>query len=123
MKKPQEPPTSDILELLHDRTLEIVRQAARDLSLRQLSVLLICCSVAEPQTVRGLAKYLHVPKASISRAADGLEQANLAKRIRDRADRRSVFITATPSGRRYCARFFGSARTSVTPSAPDGEAT
>ena len=109
MREP-ELPTDDLVELLWERVLEIVHQKGRDLSLRQLAVLLVCCSTDEPQTVRGLAHRLQIQKAAITRAADRLEEAGLAKRQDDLRDRRSVLITATPAGRRYCARFFGRAR-------------
>ena len=117
------PPARDLLDLLRERVLVIVQQKGRDQNLRQLAVLLVCCSVAEPQTIRGLAQYLQTHKPAIPRAVDLLERAGLAKRQDDPEDRRSVLITATPAGRRYCARFFGSARTSVTQSARDGEGT
>jgi DNA-binding MarR family transcriptional regulator len=103
-------PTDNLIGLLRDGVLEVVRQDGLDLNLRQLSVLLVCCSVKGPQTVNGLSQHLQVPKTSISRAAYRLEKAGLAKREGCPTDRRSVLITVMPAGRCYCARFFGGAR-------------
>jgi DNA-binding MarR family transcriptional regulator len=106
-----EPQADDLAELLRERVLDIVRQEDRDLTLRQFAVLLLCYSAREPQTVRGLAQHLGTAKAPITRGADRLEEAGLAERRVDPADRRSVLITATPAGKRYVATFFGNVRT------------
>lgn len=101
---------SDLASLFLDRLLNIVRADARDLNLRQLAVLLICQSTDEPQTIRGLAEQLRIFKPSVTRAVDRLEAAELVKRKADPADKRSVLVTITPAGRKYCAKFAGQTR-------------
>jgi DNA-binding MarR family transcriptional regulator len=102
-------PTNDMVEQLRGRLLNVVRQEGRDLSIRQLLVLLICCSVDEPQTVRWLAQHLDIPQPVITRVANRLEEAGLVRRLVDPEDRRSILVASTPAGLHYCAKFFGDA--------------
>jgi DNA-binding MarR family transcriptional regulator len=90
-----------LIEIFKDTILWAVRRDERDLSARQLAVLLICRMEPPPHTVRGLAERLGIPKPSVTRAADRLEDLKLAKRQADPRDRRSVLIATTPAGRTF----------------------
>jgi DNA-binding MarR family transcriptional regulator len=107
MKKPA--PSDSLIGLLLERTVDLVRQEGRDLSLRQLAVLLVCDAAADPQTVRGLARHLEIAKPAVTRAVDRLKAAGLVRRTVDPSDRRSVLISCTPAGHGYCSRFTGAA--------------
>jgi DNA-binding MarR family transcriptional regulator len=99
-----------LLELLVERTLDLVRQEGRDLSLRQIAILLVCEASDDRQTVRGLAVHLAITKPAVIRAVNRLQAAGLARRKADPSDRRSVLIAPTPAGRRYALQFFGQMR-------------
>lgn len=107
MKKPTH--TDDLVEILLQRTLNLVRREGRDLSLRQMAVLFACDAAEDLQTVRGLARYLEIAKPAVTRAVDRLEAAGLVQRQPDPSDRRSVLIAPTASGRRYSLQFLGRA--------------
>lgn len=92
---------SQALGLWHKVTLEQVREDARDLTLRQLAVLLEIYLVPPPHTVRGLAATLKVTKPVITRALDTLGQMGLVDRVRDDLDRRSVIVKRTVAGALY----------------------
>jgi len=51
-----------------------------------------------PATVRGLAEHLGIPKASVTRGADRLVLTDLATRVPDPKDKRSVVIALTAKG-------------------------
>ncbi|MDP4595032.1 MAG: MarR family transcriptional regulator, partial [Beijerinckiaceae bacterium] len=72
---------SQALGLLHSTALEIVREATpegmADLSMRQLSILMIIYLETPPHTVRGLAYRLDVTKPVITRALDTMGKAGL----------------------------------------------
>jgi DNA-binding MarR family transcriptional regulator len=99
-----------LLELLLERTLDLVRQEGRDLSLRQIAILLVCEAADDRQTVRGLAVHLAITKPAVIRAVNRLQAAGLARRKADPSDRRSVLFAPTPAGRRYALQFFGQTR-------------
>lgn len=91
----------------HDRLLHQLRAGllamvrddhAPDLTLRQFAALMTCATGRE-RTVRGLTAHLEIPKPSVSRAIDKLEELKLVRRLRDPKDRRSVLIELTLSGR------------------------
>jgi DNA-binding MarR family transcriptional regulator len=77
----------------------MVRSAGRDLSLRQLDVLLTIQAPGN-HTIRDLAEALACPKSAITRAVDCLEKYRLAFREADPAGARSVLVRPTPSGTR-----------------------
>jgi DNA-binding MarR family transcriptional regulator len=111
VRRNENPPPSDALvELLLERTLALVRHEGRDLSLRQMAILLVCQAADDLQTVRGLALHLAIAKPAVTRAVNRLQAAGLVKREADPSDRRSVLIAPTASGRRYALQFFGRAR-------------
>lgn len=92
------------LKLLHDVSLHQARDAAPDLSVRQLSILLTVYLEPPPHTVRGLAKKLTVAKPVITRALDTLGRHDLLSRRRDEADRRNVLVQRTVNGALYLER-------------------
>ncbi len=100
------PSTANVgLDRLRSGLLALVRDTRQaDLRLRQLAVLLLLVSTQGPRTIRGLAAMLRVPRASISRTVDRLETEDLAERLRDPSDLRSVLVEATPRGRRLAER-------------------
>jgi DNA-binding MarR family transcriptional regulator len=84
--------------------LRLVRAEDRDLSLRQLAVLVTCHMMQGPPTVRALAAFLNLSKAPITRAVNRLEALGLVVRLPDPRDRRSVLIQETGRGRDFCLR-------------------
>lgn len=102
----QEPAEAEI-DFLFQQTISLVRKDGRDLTLRQLAILLACDALPGPQTVRGLAHLLRIARPVVSRAVDRLEQKLLAQRKSDPTDSRSVLIKPTAAGRLYCQQFLG----------------
>ena len=92
---------SQALGLWHSVSLEQVRLDSRDLSLRQLAILLEVYLVPPPHTVRGLADRLGVTKPVITRALDTMGEQGLVTRSRDERDRRNVLVKRTVDGARY----------------------
>ncbi|MBD9374309.1 MarR family transcriptional regulator [Rhizobium sp. ARZ01] len=98
---PVELTASQALGLWHTVSLEQVRLDGRDLSLRQLAILLEIYLVPPPHTVRGLAAKLGVTKPVITRALDTMGEQGLVTRERDESDKRNVIIKRTLSGALY----------------------
>ncbi|MDR6755310.1 DNA-binding MarR family transcriptional regulator [Mycoplana sp. BE70] len=92
---------SQALGLWHTVSLQQVRLDGRDLSLRQLAILLEIYLVPPPHTVRGLAARLGVTKPVITRALDTMGDLGLVTRERDERDRRNVVIKRTINGALY----------------------
>jgi DNA-binding MarR family transcriptional regulator len=86
------------LGLWHRVSLEQVRHDGRDLTLRQISILLHIYLVPPPHTVRGLAATLGVSKPVVTRALDTMGSMGLVDRERDERDRRNVIIKRTVAG-------------------------
>jgi DNA-binding MarR family transcriptional regulator len=95
---------SQALKLLHDVNYTIVRDDDRDLSARQLTILLTVYLEQPPHTVRGLAAKLNVTKPVITRALDTMGRMELLQRRRDPADRRNVVVQRTVKGALYVER-------------------
>lgn len=95
------------IEFVFEQIAGLVRTENRDLSLRQLAVLLLCEAAAEPQTVRGLARLLKISGPAVTRVVERLEKEQLVVRRPDCKDRRGVIIAPTSSGKLYCLQFFG----------------
>lgn len=92
-------PTADqLVGILRDTIVALVRRDGPDLSARQLGVLLTCYLHEGPHTVRGLAADLNVSKPAITRALDRLGELDLARRKIDPTDRRSVLVQRTLKG-------------------------
>lgn len=91
------------MNIVRQITLALIRDGLtdRDLSARQLAVLLEVYSVDDGQTVRGLAAKLRVSKPAITRALDRLVVLGLACRRPDPADGRSVLVGRTGKGAAY----------------------
>ena len=87
--------------ILRDTIVSLVRRDGPDLSARQLGVFLTCYLQEGPHTVRGLAADLNVSKPAITRALDRLGELELARRKVDPADRRSVLVQKTLKGQAF----------------------
>jgi len=93
------PHTPDqLIGILRDTIVGMVRRDGVDLSARQLGVLLTCYLRDGGHTVRALAEELNVSKPAITRALDRLSEMDLARRKVDPSDRRSVLVQRTPRG-------------------------
>jgi len=89
---------TEALTLWHHVSLEQVRNDGRDLSLRQMAILLHIYLVPPPHSVRALATTLGVTKPVITRALDTMGEMGLVDRQRDERDRRNVVIKRTVAG-------------------------
>lgn len=93
------PSTPDqLIGILRDTVVALVRRDGVDLSARQLGVLLTCYLKEGAHTVRGLAADLNVSKPAITRALDRLSELDYARRKVDPLDRRSIIVQRTPKG-------------------------
>ena len=96
---PAVPSTSDhFVEILRETMVSLVRRDGPDLTARQLSVFLTVYLCEGPHTVRALAATLRVSKPAITRGLDRLEEFDLARRMIDPLDRRSVIVHRTDKG-------------------------
>jgi DNA-binding MarR family transcriptional regulator len=98
---------TSLASILRETIIVLVRSDTADLSARQLAVFLTCYLAPRPQTVRGLATDLNVPKPGICRALGRLEYLKLVRRKADPMDRRSVFVQRTSAGAAYLTRLRG----------------
>jgi DNA-binding MarR family transcriptional regulator len=87
-----------LVGILRDTVVSLVRRDGPDLSARQLGVFLTVYLSEGPHTVRGLAGELNVSKPAITRALDRLGELDLARRKLDPMDRRSVLVQRTLKG-------------------------
>src|SRR6202522_4693828 len=87
-----------LVGILRDTVVALVRRDGADLSARQLGVFLTCYLNDGAHTVRGLAAELNVSKPAITRALDRLGELDLARRKVDPMDRRSVLVQRTLKG-------------------------
>ncbi len=90
--------TDQLIGILRETIVSLVRRDGPDLSARQLGVLLTVYLNDGPHTVRGLAAELNVSKPAITRALDRLGELDLARRKVDPMDRRSVLVQRTLKG-------------------------
>ena len=90
--------SDQLIGVLRDTVVGLVRRDGVDLSSRQLGVLLTCYLRDGGHTVRGLAAELNVSKPAITRALDRLGELDLARRKVDPMDRRSVLVQRTLKG-------------------------
>ena len=88
----------ELVEILRDTVVALVRRDGPDLSARQLGVFLTAYLAEGPHTVRGLAASLNVSKPAITRALDRLGELDLTRRKTDPQDRRSVLVQRTAKG-------------------------
>jgi DNA-binding MarR family transcriptional regulator len=87
-----------LVAILRETVVALVRRDGPDLSARQLGVFLTCYLQDGAHTVRGLAADLNVSKPAITRALDRLGELDLARRKVDPMDRRSVLVQRTLKG-------------------------
>jgi DNA-binding MarR family transcriptional regulator len=90
-----------LIEILRDTVVALVRRDGPDLSARQLGVFLTCYLHDGGHTVRGLAAEMNVSKPAITRALDRLGELDLARRKVDPLDRRSVLVQRTMKGTNF----------------------
>jgi DNA-binding MarR family transcriptional regulator len=93
------------LDLWRRALCESVRRDRPDLSARQMALLLTVYLTPPPHTVRGLAEILNVAKPAVTRALDRLGMLGLARRKRDKTDRRSVLVQRTVKGSVFLSEF------------------
>jgi DNA-binding MarR family transcriptional regulator len=84
--------------VLRETIVALVKRSGTDLSSRQLAVFLTCYLREGAHTVRGLSAELNVSKPAITRALDRLEELEFARRKVDPMDRRSVLVQRTLKG-------------------------
>jgi len=99
MAAPQTP--DQLVGILRETVVALVRRDGPDLSARQLGVFLTCYLHDGGHTVRGLAADLNVSKPAITRALDRLGELDLARRKIDPLDRRSVLVQRTLKGQAF----------------------
>jgi DNA-binding MarR family transcriptional regulator len=99
MAAPQTP--DQLVGILRETVVALVRRDGPDLSARQLGVFLTCYLNDGGHTVRGLAADLNVSKPAITRALDRLGELDLARRKIDPLDRRSVLVQRTVKGQAF----------------------
>jgi DNA-binding MarR family transcriptional regulator len=92
------PSADQMVGVLRETVVSLVRRDGPDLSARQLGVFLTCYLHDGGHTVRGLAADLNVSKPAITRALDRLGELDLARRKVDPLDRRSVLVQRTLKG-------------------------
>ncbi len=93
--------TEQLVGMLRNTIVALVRRDGPDLSARQLGVFLTCYLQDGAHTVRGLAAELNVSKPAITRALDRLGELDLARRKVDPTDRRSVLVQRTLKGQAF----------------------
>lgn len=89
------------LKLWHQVGVALVQGDEKDLTQRQMAILLIVYLETPPHTVRGLASHLGVTKPVITRALDTMGKMKLVTRRRDEHDKRNVVISRTVEGALY----------------------
>ncbi|MBI0534379.1 MarR family transcriptional regulator [Roseomonas sp. KE2513] len=87
-----------LVGILRETVVSLVRRDGPDLTARQLGVFLTVYLGEGPHTVRGLAAQLNVSKPAITRALDRLGELDFARRKTDLKDRRSVLVQRTVKG-------------------------
>jgi len=87
-----------LVSILKETIVALVRRDSPDLTARQFSVFLTVHLYEGPHTVRGLAAALNVSKPAITRSVDRLEEFDFVRRRADPKDRRSVLIQRTVKG-------------------------
>jgi DNA-binding MarR family transcriptional regulator len=92
------PSADQLIGILRETVVTLVRRDGADLSARQLGVFLTCYLRDGGHTVRGLAADLRVSKPAITRALDRLGELDLARRKVDPQDRRSILVQRTLKG-------------------------
>ncbi|TPG41850.1 MarR family transcriptional regulator [Roseomonas nepalensis] len=110
----------ELVEILRETVVSLVRRDGPDLTARQLGVLLIVYLGEGPHTARGLAAALNIGKPAITRALDRLEEFELARRKINPADRRSVLVQRTTRGAALLREIRATMTQAATPQGPTG---
>ncbi len=108
--------SDQMVGILRDTIVALVRRDGPDLSARQLGVFLTCYLQDGAHTVRGLAADLNVSKPAITRALDRLGELDLARRKVDPMDRRSVLVQRTLKGAAFLRDLRSIMNEATTPS-------
>ena len=108
--------SDQMIGILRDTIVALVRRDGPDLSARQLGVFLTCYLQDGAHTVRGLAADLNVSKPAITRALDRLGELDLARRKVDPMDRRSVLVQRTLKGAAFLRDLRSIMNEATTPS-------
>lgn len=111
-----------LVGILRDTVVALVRRDGPDLSARQLGVFLTCYLQDGAHTVRGLAAELNVSKPAITRALDRLGELDLARRKVDPLDRRSVLVQRTLKGAAFLRDMRGIMAEANAPARKSGSA-
>lgn len=90
--------SSKALEVWRDTLCDCVRHDEPDLTMRQMSIILVIYLDKPPHRVRHLSESLDISKPAVTRALDKLEALGYVKRKSDEEDARSVLIQRTVKG-------------------------
>lgn len=93
--------TQQALHLWQSVSVGLVKDGERDLTQRQMAILLKIYLEPPPHTVRALAASLGVTKPVITRALDTMGNLGIVDRKRDENDKRNVVIQRTVNGTLY----------------------
>jgi DNA-binding MarR family transcriptional regulator len=97
--------TANLVHSAAVRLLRAARAADADLDLDGPRASLLSALVfAGPQPVTKLAELEQVSAPAITKMVNALESAGLAQRERSETDRRVIFVSATPAGKRLLER-------------------
>ena len=99
--------TADLLWILREAVVGLVRREHAGLTLRELSVFLKCYVGEGHHSPTDLARELTVGTPAITRALDGLEEFDLARRKVDPSDRRRIFVGRTAKGAAFLRELWG----------------
>lgn len=88
-------------DLLRETIAKMVARNGPDLSLRQLSVLLVVHRIKDPHTIRDLATRLRISKQAITHSVNRLEEYGMVRRRIDRTDQRSINVLPSKRGASY----------------------
>jgi DNA-binding MarR family transcriptional regulator len=92
------------LEIVRHAMLALVVADGRDLTARQITVLLTCYLEEKQLAVSDLAAHLKVSKPAITRAVDRLEELRLLMRADMPQDRRIVLVARTEMGAAFVSK-------------------
>jgi DNA-binding MarR family transcriptional regulator len=95
----------EALNLWKRATVRSLREMERELSPRQMALLLTVYLEDGPHLVRGLSDRLRMPKAAVCRALDVLGMAGLLRRRKDPKDKRNVLVQRTVQGSVFLSDF------------------
>lgn len=86
-------------------TAEALEHFPADFSMRHVAILLSVYLEPEAMSLKSLADRLDISKPAVCRALDALEAGQLLARVRDKRDRRNIFLRRTPKGHRALKKF------------------